>query len=220
MGFEKEYMSICKQYEPLIEEYDQLSKEYANKRDCAKSEKHNTLQNLAEKHAKYSIGQLFTEDNYVWKIVRLQSASSFNDKQIYIEYYLVMIGCTGKEIAGMHSKRMSESELEKWQPVSTIKEVNIIPQTIIIKEIRCIKESKEMDNNPYLIKDKSNRLFTFNYGKINDLTKVTKLQRSKHSVRYQLYEKTWGNKSRSRWVAPNLKQITKEDIPDLTAELI
>jgi len=220
MNFKEEYITICTQYDPLIEEYNQLSKDYVKKRDCKQSEKHSNLQALTEKHAKYSIGQLFTKDSSVWKIVRLQPAHSLKD-EIYIEYYLVLIGCTGKEMVGIGSKRLTELELEQWQPVNTVKEVNIIPQTITITEIRCIKESSENDNNLYLIRDKSNRLFTFNYGKINDLTKVVKIQRTKHSNRYQLFEKnSWNNKTRSRWTATNLKQVTKKDIPDLMVELI
>jgi len=220
MNFKEEYITICTQYDPLIEEYNNLSKDYVKKRDCKQSDKNSDLQSLAEKHAKYSIGQLFTKDSSVWKIVMLQPAHSLKD-EIYIEYYLVLIGCTGKKMVGIGNKRLTELELEQWQPVNTVKEVNIIPQTITITEIRCIKESSENDNNLYLIRDKSNRVFTFNYGKINDLTKVVKIQRTKHSNRYQLFEKTsWNNKTRSRWTATNLKQVTKKDIPDLMVELI
>lgn len=221
MDFKEEYITIVKEYDPLIEEYNQLSKDYAKKRDCKQSEKYSNLQTLAEKYARYKIGQLFTENNFVWKIVRLQPSSNLKE-EIYIGYILRMVGRTGKEVENIHSKPVSEIELDQMKSVNTVKEVNIIPQTIIIKEIKCVKESNKTDNqNLYLIKDKSNRLFTFNYDKINDLTKVTKIQRTKHSIRYQLYEKNiWNNKSRSRWTAYNLKQITKDDIPDLMAELI
>lgn len=220
MNFKEEYITICTQYDPLIEEYNNLSKDYVKKRDCKQSDKNSDLQSLAEKHAKFSIGQLFAENNVVWKIISLQPAKNFKE-EIYIEYRLNMIGCTGKEVAGMGYTRLTETELEQWQPINTVKEANAMPQTITITEIRCIKESNENDNNLYLIRDKSNRLFTFNYDKINDLTKVVKIQRKKHHNCYQLFEKTsWNNKTRSRWTATNLKQVTKKDIPDLMVELI
>lgn len=226
--FNEEVQQIVEKYAQLLSDAQQAVKqkerELSDLRDAEKGirfEKRKAIEALASTYSKWKQGQLFSQEQAVFRVEYIVTDEYANETKYIIRYALIQLGANGQPISGS-SKSVSEETLgAEYTPITDRKEVVVIPQKIVIKTLQYLGVDGDK-GHMYLVVTPNNRLYTFYHSYTIGTENVAYIKRSGHMNRYYLYNKlSYSHKAYSRSQAINLRQVaSQEELADITAMLI